>query len=176
MNKLFLFCLIFFLIFSLSCSNATKPIYIISDNINNYQVDDARIDQLVQLFKSVGVTDVYNAGVGTDNIGILEDLPENSSLIMIVGGADAGMIFEMGTNYYKNLKGNRTVYLIFVDPAVNINGLEYLERSYDDNFSPEDFTGLSHPDQYLKENGYGFFYWDGNDTKEMLEDFKKCSS
>jgi hypothetical protein len=77
-----------------------RPVYIISDIINNVSYDNDRIDTLVSALKKLGVN-AYNKGVGTDNIGIFNILPSNALLVQICGGACAGTIKENGSIYYK---------------------------------------------------------------------------
>jgi len=54
-------------------------------------------------------------------------------------------------NYYKNLKGTRIVYPIWVYPSVkvDINTIKWLGRSGDDG-GHGSFSGISYPAQKLK--------------------------
>ena len=77
--------------------------------------------------------------------------------VEIAGGACAGTIWEKGTTWYKNLVGNKKVFIAFTSGATKITGLSWLPRSHDDNFSPSSFKGLANPDQFLLKNGYNYF-------------------
>ena len=147
-------------------SGLMRPVYIISDMISNTATDNARINAVVSGLEKLGL-DAFNYGVGTDNIGILKNtnIPINALIVEFCGGACAGTIYEMGTSYYKNLKGTRKVFMVFTDGATRITGLDWLIRAHDDNFSPASFTGLAHPDQYLLNNGYQ--YYEGYNSNKL---------
>jgi hypothetical protein len=149
-------------------SGIMRPIYIISDVISNSATDNARIDAIVNQLQNLGLT-AFNYGAGTDNIGILSNssLPINALVVEICGGACAGTLYEMGTTWYKNLKGTKKVFMVFTDGATRITGLDWLPRAHDDNFSPESFTGLANPDQYLTNNGYK--YYEGYNSSKLEE-------
>jgi hypothetical protein len=72
----------------------------------------------------------------------------------------------MGLNYYKQWVGSRKVFSVWIPPSVDITGLAWLPRAHDDNFSPQNFTGLANPDQYLLSNGYHYMY--SNDFSKDL--------
>jgi hypothetical protein len=137
-------------------SNGFRPIYIISDNISNKKIDNERIDILVNALKSLGLT-AYNCGAGTSNYSIFSMIPGNALLVQINGGACSGTFKDMGSAYYKNIVGNREVFMVFTEGAKKITGLAWLERAHDDQFSPPSFTGLANPDQYLLSNGYNYY-------------------
>jgi hypothetical protein len=121
---------------------------------------------VVSALENLGLN-AYNYGVGTDNIGILTNtaIPINALLVEFCGGACAGTIYEMGTSYYKSLKSTKKVFMVFTDGATRITGLNWLPRAHDDNFSPDDFTGLANPDQYLLNNGYK--YYEGYNSSKL---------
>lgn len=137
-----------------------RPVYITSDNINNPTVDNARINSIVSVLRSMGVN-AYNMGLGPNtHIKVLQNtsVSKNALIVDIYGGADAGVIYEMGSSWYKLLKGNKKVFTLYWPPSKVITGLAFLERAHDDNYDPSSFTGLAHPDQYLKSNGYSYLY------------------
>jgi hypothetical protein len=149
-------------------SLVNRPVYITSDNIKNKTVDNARINNIINGLKTLGIT-AYNMGLGPNtHIKVLQStqVPKNAVIINIFGGADAGTLNEMGQNWYKNLRGTRKVYTIFWPPSKIITGLDFLERAHDDNYSPVTFTGLAHPDQYLLTNGYKYLY--SGDIKNII--------
>jgi hypothetical protein len=136
-----------------------RPVYITSDNITDAgTVDINRINTIVNGLKAMGLKAV-NFGLGPNtHIKVLTDtnVPQNALVIDIYGGACAGTLYEMGTKWYKSIKGTREVFTVFIPPAKDINGLDFLPRAHDDNFSPASFTGIANPDQYLINNGYNF--------------------
>lgn len=135
-----------------------RPVYIISDNINNKSVDNNRINIIVSALKKLGL-EAYNMGAGTNNIGILQNpkVPSNALIVQIMGGACAATIKETGTAWYKNLVGSKKVFYVWTQGAKKITGLNWLERAHDDNFSPYSFKGLANPDEYLLKNGYQYY-------------------
>jgi hypothetical protein len=135
-----------------------KPVYITSDYIKNSKTDKDRLNNIVQGLRCIGVN-AYNMGLGpTTHLDFLKssEVPGDALIINIYGGACAGTLYEMGTSWYKSIRGTRKVFTIFWSPCIDITGLEFLERAHDDNFSPASFKGLAHPDQYLLENGYNY--------------------
>lgn len=160
-----------------------RPIYITSDNIINKDVDNQRINSIVSKLTAMGLY-AKNWGLGPNtHVSILSSssVPKNALIVNIFGGACAGTLYEMGTNWYRSIKGDRKVYTIFWPPALDITGLAFLPRAHDDNFTPlygkpngfpneydvdkdgvyeiglpgrED--GLAHPDLFLKNYGYKY--------------------
>ena len=140
--------------------SGVRPVYITSDNINNPTVDNARINSIVTVLRSMGIN-AYNMGLGPNtHIKVLQSssVACNALIVDIYGGADAGVIYEMGSTWYKSLKGYKKVYTLFWPPSKVITGLAFLERAHDDNYDPPSFTGLANPDQYLINNGYSYLY------------------
>ena len=140
--------------------NGVRPVYITSDNINCQSTDNARINSIVQILRNMGVH-AYNLGLGPNSHMTAltsSTVNKNALIVDIYGGADAGLIKEMGTTWYKNLKGTKKVFTLFWPPSKVITGLAFLQRAHDDNYNPSSFTGLAHPDQYLKNNGYSYLY------------------
>ena len=139
---------------------ACRPVYITSDNINSKTTDNARINNIISILKTMGIT-AYNMGLGPNtHIDVLESskVPMNAVVVDIYGGTDAGLINEMGSAYYKSIKGARSVFSIFLPPAADITNLAFLPRAHDDNYDPASFTGLAHPDQFLLQNGYNYIH------------------
>jgi hypothetical protein len=145
-----------------------RPVYIISDHINSPAQDNVRINTIVKTLKDAGVKNVYNYGVGTNNYAILQKTPSNAIIIQIMGGTCAATIYSMTMeNYYKNLKGNRIVYPVWVSPATDISTISWLGRSRDDG-GHGSFTGISNPAQKLKANGYDWTYWRTNTDLQKI--------
>lgn len=140
--------------------SGTKPVYITSDNIINKATDNTRINRIVNGLRAMGLK-AYNMGLGPNtHVKVLQSgqVPKNALVIDIYGGACAGTLYEMGSSWYKSIRGTKEVYTIFWPPAKVITGLPFLVRAHDDNFSPASFTGLPHPDQFLLKNGYNYLY------------------
>ena len=144
-----------------SVVSQARPVYITSDYINGATTDMNRINAIVNGLKALGINAI-NAGLGANtHYSVLQNssVPANALIVDIYGGADAGVIYEMGQSYYKKLVGTRKVFCVWMAPSsVNITGLAWLPRAHDDNYSPSSFTGLAHPDQYLLNNGYNYIY------------------
>jgi hypothetical protein len=140
--------------------NLNRPIYITSDNINNPTVDNGRINSIIAGLKALGLK-AYNMGLGPnthDKVLTSGNLPSNAVVVDIYGGADAGLIKEMGSAWYKAEKGARTVFSVFWPPSADITGLAFLPRAHDDNYDPSSFTGIANPAEYLLENGYDYVH------------------
>lgn len=140
--------------------SGTQPVYITSDNIINRGTDNTRINSIVNGLRAMGIK-AYNMGLGPNtHVQVLQSsqIPRNALVVDIYGGACAGTLYEMGSKWYKSIRGTKEVYTIFWPPAKVITGLPFLVRAHDDNFSPASFTGLAHPDQYLLKNGYNYLY------------------
>jgi len=140
--------------------NANRPIYITSDNINNRATDNARINTIIKGLRTLGLT-AHNMGLGPnkhDKILTSGKLPNNAVIVDLYGGADSGLIKEMGSAWYKKLKGVRTVFSVFWPPSADIKGLAFLPRAHDDNYDPASFKGLANPAHYLLKNGYNYIH------------------
>jgi hypothetical protein len=142
-----------------AASGASRPVYITSDNINNPTADNARINSIVKGLRALGIR-AYAAGLGpnTHITALKANIPKNALVVDIYGGADAALIKEMTSSWYKSIKGAKKVFTVYWPTSVNITGLKYLVRAHDDNYSPASFKGLAHPDQYLLNNGYKYVY------------------
>ena len=137
-----------------------RTVYITSDYVDGTTTDTNRINAIVNGLKALGITAI-NAGLGTNtHYSALQNssVPANALIVDIYGGADAGVIYEMGQSYYKKLVGSKKVFCVWLPSSVNITGLAWLPRAHDDNYDPASFTGLAHPDQYLLNNGYNYIY------------------
>ena len=137
-----------------------RPVYITSDNIISKSSDNARINSMIKGLKAMGIK-AYNMGVGPNyHISVLQSsrVPKNALVIDIYGGACAGTLKEMGSKWYKSIKGTRNVFSVFWPPSTDITNLAFLPRAHDDNFSSASFKGISHPDDYLKANGYSYIH------------------
>lgn len=64
----------------------------------------------------------------------------------------------MGGTWFKSIVGKRKVMCLWIPPSVDISKLTYLERAWDDNYSPESFKGLANPAQYIKDAGFSYAY------------------
>ena len=135
-----------------------RPVYITSDNINCVSTDNNRINSIVKGLEKMGLYAVnWGLGPNTHN-QILENvsIPKDALVVDIYGGVDAGLIKEMGSTWYKSLKGEKSVYSVFWPPSESIAGLAWLPRAHDDNYDPASFKGLADPAQFLLDNGYQY--------------------
>lgn len=145
-----------------------RPVYIISDHINNNQMDNGRINTIIKALHESGVENVYNAGVGTNNYAILRNTPSNAVIIQIMGGTCAATIYSMvNEHYYLNLKGDRIVYPVWVYPSIDISQVDYLPRSGDDG-GHGTFTGIEDPAGQLRVAGYDWTYWKTDTDLEKI--------
>ena len=154
-------------------SSKVTQVYITSDNINNLQTDNNRINQIINGLADLGVS-ATNWGVGPNvHITVLQSssVPKNALVVNLYGGACAGTLYEMGGKWYKSIKGARDVFTVFLPPATDITGLDWLQRAHDDNFSPASFKGLANPDQYLANNGYRYVY--SKDIQTIIDSIYK---
>lgn len=151
--------------------NTKRPVYIVSDNILGNQSDTNRVNAIVSQLKSLGIP-AYACGIGPQcHLTVLGNatVPQNALVVEIAGGADAAAIAEKAGAWYKNLKGDRKVFDLFLSTATRITGLDWLPRSWDDNYSPSSFKGVARPDLVLLNNGYD--YIEGitpSDVKSMV--------
>ncbi len=140
-------------------TGTSRPVYITSDNINNPSKDNARINSIVKGLKALGIkATALGLGPNTHITALKANIPKNALVVDIYGGADAGLIYEMASSWYKSLKGSKKVFTVYWPTAKCITGLSYLERAHDDNYDPSSFKGIAHPDQFLKKNGYNYIY------------------
>ncbi len=145
-----------------------RPVYIISDHINNNAVDNARINTIIKALHESGVEEVYNVGVGTNNYAILQNTPGNAVIIQIMGGTCAATIYSMvNERYYLNLKGSRVVYPVWVYPSIDISQVSYLPRSGDDG-NHGNFQGIEDPAGQLERAGYQWTYWKTDTDLEKI--------
>jgi hypothetical protein len=136
-----------------------RPVYITSDNINSPTTDKARVNSIVKGLKALGINaHALGLGPNTHIDALKSNIPKNALVVDIYGGADAGLIYEMATSWYKSLKGSKKVFTVYWPTSKCITGLPYLVRAHDDNYDPSSFKGLAHPDQFLKAHGYGYIY------------------
>ncbi len=150
-------------------SAALRPVYICSDNINNVQEDNTRIDDLISALAKLGIK-AYNMGLGPnthDSILSNSSIPSNAVIVEIYGGADAGVIAEKSSTWYKDLLGNKTDFIVYTPTAENITGLAWLPRAHDDNYDPASFTGIANPAKTLLEDGIQYYY--GLTTNTMTQ-------
>ncbi len=140
-------------------SGNNRPVYITSDNINNPSIDNARVNSIVKGLNALGIrAKALGLGPNTHITALTANIPKNALIVDIYGGADAGLIYEMASSWYKSLKGSKKVFTVYWPTSKCITGLNYLVRAHDDNYSPSSFKGLAHPDQFLKKNGYDYIY------------------
>lgn len=140
-------------------TGTSRPVYITSDNINNPTTDNARVKSIIKGLKALGINaHALGLGPNTHITALKANIPKNALVVDIYGGADAGLIYEMASSWYKSLKGSKKVFTVYWPTAKCITGLDYLVRAHDDNYDPSSFKGIAHPDQFLKKHGYSYIY------------------
>lgn len=129
-----------------------------SDNIESVSKDKARIQRCVDALKQAG----YNAiasGVGPSWHTSDMRTHKNSYIVCIVGGLCSGTIADYAATYYQNYmknnnnKGGQAYFAKYGKYKVPASQLEWLERAWDDNFSPRSFKGCK-PSEYLQKAGF----------------------
>ncbi|RAP46447.1 MAG: hypothetical protein BZ136_07515 [Methanosphaera sp. rholeuAM74] len=138
--------------------DTTYTVVVNSDNIEGKSADKARIQRCVDALKQAG----YNAiasGVGPNwHVSDMRN-HKNSYIVCIVGGLCAGTILDYASAYYQNYmknnnnKGGQAYYAKHGKYKVPASQLEWLERAWDDNFSPRSFKGCK-PSEYFKKAGF----------------------
>lgn len=136
-----------------------RDLYIIQHDINS--LDYERATELVENFKKMGVKNVKYVHHGTNNRNLpLQDgtIPRSSdvAVIEIWAKPNAGIIREKTTPWYKDLLGPRKLAIWQCCGYPYLRGLGWLDRSPDDNFSPDWFTGIQNPLKALEDEGYGY--------------------
>ncbi len=160
----------------LKIKTVNRPVYITSDNINGVSTDTDRMNSIVKGLEKLGLYAV-NWGLGPNTHDqILENanIPKDALVVDIYGGVDAGLIKEMGSAWYKSLKGEKSVYSIFWPPSECITDLAWLPRAHDDDYDPTSFNGLAHPAEYLLDNGYQYLY-SGNLNTVITNIYKEAT-
>ncbi|MGZ7068192.1 MAG: pseudomurein-binding repeat-containing protein, partial [Methanobacterium sp.] len=146
--------------FATSVVTQARTVYLTTDYINGYTTDMNRLNTIANALRAMGLN-VINYGVGSNtHYSVLQaaSIPATALVVDMYGGADAALIYEMGSSYYKKLVSTKKVFCVWMPPAWDITGLAWLPRAHDDNYSPASFTGLANPDQYLLNNGYHYIY------------------
>lgn len=147
----------------------SRTIYLTSDVIVGKTTDYAFMNKIKASLEKKGYKVVVNGyGPNSHNTAIIaQSLPINAVQVSIFGGSDAGVFYDMSTRSYMRKKEGRLVYMVFhSDYAYDFRGVSFLKRSHDDNYSPSSFTGLSHPDEYLRNHGYDFIF--SNDVEKIV--------
>ena len=158
-------------------NSKNRPIYISSDNIFNSRTDRAFMNKIKNKLESLGYK-VTILGLGPNyhtNCIWSESLPGNAALLTIFGGADAGVINELGSRTFMRLKSNRLIFQVYHSgSSTDITGKTFLKRAHDDNYSSSSFKGLAYPDVFLKEHGYDYIY--DKDVDNIVSAFIKYIS
>ena len=149
-----------------------RPVYIVSDYINSLKQDNSRITAIICGLEKLGIS-AYKFGNGPNtHLTVLtsKNVPYNALIVEIAGGADAGAILEKSSEWYKSILNKRKDFIVFTSGAKKITGLDWLERAHDDSYSPASFKGISHPDQFLINNGFNFFEdLNGNNISQLCK-------
>ena len=130
-----------------------RPVWICSDNIYGRGADQSHINTIIAGLRKLGIK-CHSGGIGPNtHDNIISSTSSNALIVEIYGGADAGVIYEKTTAWWKGLLSKRKDALVFMSSAERITGLSFLPRAHDDNYDPSSFKGISHPDKVLHDNG-----------------------
>lgn len=138
--------------------DTSYKVYVNSDNIESKSQDKARIDRCVAALKQAGYNAV-SSGVGPNWHVSDMRTHKNSYIVCIVGGLCAGTIADYAATYYQNYmknnnnKGGQAYFAKYGKYKVPASQLPWLERAWDDNFSPRGFKGCK-PSEYLSKAGF----------------------
>ena len=142
--------------------NTTRTIYLSSDNIISKAKDTQMLEDCADVLRSYGYNVVIGSIGANTHYSSITNIPENGVFFFIVGGLCAGTFVDLASNYYQNkLKAKNIKFVLgCLSPPItrDLDTLEWLERSWDDNFSPSSFTGLAYPGQYLKDHDIPYIY------------------
>lgn len=147
--------------------STSRKIYLTSDVIHNKDKDYALMNSIKSKLESYGYkVEIGGYGPNSHCSDIWDQsLPVNAVQVSIFGGADPGVIYDICTRSFMKTKENRLIYLVFnSNTSRDITNLEFLKRAKDDNYSPSSFTGISHPDVYLRDHGYDYVFTNNVDT------------
>lgn len=147
--------------------NATKTVYLTSDNIIDKKTDMKFLKRVASNLKSNGINVIMDPYAPNPNQvpRSIKNAPKDSAIVVInyncagtikdltisIGGpqtngkTDKGYLYE----YAKDLNG---IIYVNVSPDTILTNCSYLPRAYDDEFSPGSFEGLNEPAEYLLEN------------------------
>lgn len=140
-------------------TDTSYTVVVNSDNITGKSTDAALINKCVEALKQAG----YNAiasGIGPNWHVTDMRTHKNSYIVCIVGGLCAGTIADYGAKYYQNYmkqnnnKGGQAYFWKYGKYKCGLEQINFLERAWDDNFSPAGFKGIDNPAQYLKEHNF----------------------
>ncbi|MDO5825323.1 MAG: hypothetical protein Q4Q22_02995, partial [Methanosphaera sp.] len=159
-------------------SNPTvRHIYITTDNIYSKTKDMAFMKQIKAKLESKGFTvTIVGIGPNTHNVNIwAKNTTINSVQVSLFGGSDSGMFRDICSRSFMRTKSNRILYLVYnPETAKDFRNLTWLERAWDDNYSPSSFKGLANPSDYVLSHGY--YYSFTNDVNTIVNDIIKAIS
>jgi hypothetical protein len=117
------------------------------------------LNSLLTALKAKGLN-AQTVPVGADSHwNVFEVAPDDALIVDIYGGMAAGIIYEKGQEGYKNTLGKRRdcIVYIFSHPTMPlITNRPWLNRDSQDNYSPANFKGIEHPDEYLETQGVSY--------------------
>ena len=157
--------------------STVRHIYLTSDNIYSKSRDMAFLNSIKSKLQAKGYT-VTIVGIGPNmhNVNIwAKNTTINSAQLSIYGGSDSGMFYDMSTRSFMRAKSNRVLYLAFnSETSKDFRNLSWLERAWDDNYSPSSFKGIANPSNYLLSHGYKYSFTNNVDT--IVNEFIKAIS
>lgn len=157
--------------------STVRHIYLTSDNIYSTTKDMAFLNSIKSKLQAKGYTvTIVGLGPNKHNLNIwAKNTTINSAQLSIFGGSDSGMFYDICTRSFMRTKSNRVVYLAFNSAtSKDFRNLTWLERAWDDNYSPSSFKGISNPSNYLLSHGYKYSFTNNVDT--IVNEFIKAIS
>ena len=139
--------------------------------------DMAYMKQFKAKLESKGFTvTIVGIGPNTHNVNIwAKNTTINSVQVSLFGGSDSGMFRDICSRSFMRTKSNRILYLVYnPETAKDFRNLTWLERAWDDNYSPSSFKGLANPSDYVLSHGY--YYSFTNDVDTIVNDIIKSIS
>ncbi|MBC7090081.1 MAG: hypothetical protein H5T37_06825, partial [Methanobacteriaceae archaeon] len=135
-----------------AANKIVRPVYLASDIIDGNSKDNKRLDQLEALLTAMGV-EVIGKLIDSDaEYHIFQTVKGDYCLVKIQYNC-ASTIYGYGTAYFKKIRAGRPFIYVNWSPKTKLEGLAWLPRAHDDNFSPATFTGIAYPYIYLTSNG-----------------------
>lgn len=129
-----------------------RPVYLASDIIDGNAKDKERLNQLEALLVAMGVKVIGKLIDPDAEYHIFQTVKGDYAVAKIQYNC-AGNIYGYGTAYFKKIRADRPFIYVNWSPKTKLEGLAWLPRAQDDNFSPATFTGIAYPYLYLTSNG-----------------------
>lgn len=117
------------------------------------------LNLLLTSLKAKGLN-AQTVAVGADSHwDVFKTAPDDALIVDIYGGMDPGIIYEKGDIGYKRTLGNRRDALVYIfshSTMPLITNRLWLARDKQDNYDDKTFTGIAHPDLYVRTQGVSY--------------------